>query len=91
LPREEWLELGDAHRRIRVALMRSTREVGLLRGLTSRQVTDMEHGRADPTQLLDPLWAAMLHNDSLDIPPRPSSSNSPPPPPAPSRPLKKGT
>lgn len=59
LPREDWYRLGNAHRVLRVACRESAAATAWRLGLTNLQVVDMEHGRADPTPLLVPLWAVL--------------------------------
>jgi hypothetical protein len=58
LPEEDWLRLGEAHRVIRVACGEGFQITAARLGLTTRQVVDMEHGREDPTPLLERMFAA---------------------------------
>lgn len=53
LARERWLEVGNACRIARVAAGLSQAERAKYLGRTAFDINAMEHGRADPTPLLD--------------------------------------
>jgi len=49
---EEWIRIGGTHRTWRVAQHESIGECARRLGITGAELSDMEHGRADPTMLI---------------------------------------
>jgi hypothetical protein len=50
---EEWVRVGGTHRTWRVAQFESIKECADRLGISSAELSGMEHGRADPTALID--------------------------------------
>lgn len=52
LEQQRWQRIGGVHRTWRVAQWEGQRECAIRLGITVRVLVDMEHGRLDPTRLL---------------------------------------